>query len=495
MVGRSGKIYTSPDGDGTNWTTQNSGGSTVNGVTYGNDTFVTAGRNGEILTSTDGTTWTSRDSETDASLSGVTYANGTFVAVGNSGTIITSTDGTTWTPRDSGTTNQNLTDVTYGNGTFVTTGSNGTILTSTDGTTWTTRDSGIGGVHLYGVSYENSIFVAVGKIGTVLTSTDGTSWTSRTSGTTERLNGVTNANGTFLTVGYSGTILTSTDGATWTEQISGTTNTLFGVTYGNDTFLAVGHASEGYSGTIFTSSSASGIVVNNAAGLLKLEGTGTLGAAEVTAVSDAGKGLAVNASSTISSLKVEADTELNVVNGETFSGSTEIAADKTLKLSGTGTFGSTIDLEGTLEAGANLTVSGLISVGGDSAAVSIPAAVTTLTYSGGALNVGEHTFSIGGAGTFSNAAGSPLVLDVADSILDLTGSGTVSGPVKLENGTLKSTGSPTISGDLTQYADATIDVTNGQTLIYSGASLSLGSKYPDPERRGSFQQHKCPCIE
>ena len=37
----------------------------------------------------------------------------------------------------------------------------------------------------------------------------------------------------------------------------------------------------------------------------------------------------------------------------------------------------------------------------------------TFTYSGGNLNVGSHTLSIGGAGTFSNATGSPLDLDVA----------------------------------------------------------------------------------
>jgi len=149
-------------------------------------------------------------------------------------------------------------------------------------------------------------------------------------------------------------------------------------------------------GTLAFPSNASGIVLNNVAGLLKLDGTGTLGAAKVTAVSNAGKGLAVNASSTISSLKVAANTELNVAQGKVLSGSTEVAAAKTLKLSGTGTFGSALNLLGTLEAGANLTVSGLISVSGNSA-VSIPAAGTTLTYSGGALNVGAHTLSIGGA--------------------------------------------------------------------------------------------------
>jgi len=194
----------------------------------------------------------------------------------------------------------------------------------------------------------------------------------------------------------------------------------------------------------------------------------------VTANSNSDKGLVINASSTISSLTVAADTELNITDEITFSGATEIAEDKTLTLSSTGTFGSTLNLKGTLQAGASLTVSGLISVGGDSA-ISIPSAEKTLTYSGGDLDVGANTLSIEGAGTLGNSSDSALVLDVADSILDLTGSGTVSGPVKLESGTLKSSGSPTISGAITQSAAATIEVSTDQTLTYSGAALSLGA--------------------
>ena len=163
-------------------------------------------------------------------------------------------------------------------------------------------------------------------------------------------------------------------------------------------------------GTIAFPANASGIVVNNAAGLLKLNGTGTLQAARVTADSNAGKGVQVVKSSTISNLEVLADAKLNIVSGETLSGSTEVAANKTLSLSGTGTLGSALNLKGTLEAGANLTVSGTISVA-DNATVSIPAAGTTLTYSGGNLTVGAHTLAIGGAGTFSNSSGSPLVLN------------------------------------------------------------------------------------
>jgi len=109
--------------------------------------FVSVGDNGTILTSTDGTTWTSRTSGASNDLYGVTYLtgrtirNGTFVVVGDNGTILTSSDGTTWTSKTSGTTD-NLTGVTYGNSTFVVVGASGTILTSSDATTWTSRTSG-----------------------------------------------------------------------------------------------------------------------------------------------------------------------------------------------------------------------------------------------------------------------------------------------------------------------------------------------------------------
>ena len=128
-----------------------------------------------------------------------------------------------------------------------------------------------------------------------------------------------------------------------------------------------------------TLSNTNALVLNNADSLLSLDDSLTVGLASVAVGSNAGKGLAVNASSTISSLKVAANTELKVAQGKFLSGSTEVAAGKTLKLNGTGTFGSALNLLGTLEAAANLTVSGLISVGGNSA-VSIPANTTLNLY-------------------------------------------------------------------------------------------------------------------
>ncbi len=57
-------------------------GNILNGITYGNGTFVAIGQFGTILTSSDGASWTQRSSGTTEWLNGVTYGNGTFVAVG-----------------------------------------------------------------------------------------------------------------------------------------------------------------------------------------------------------------------------------------------------------------------------------------------------------------------------------------------------------------------------------------------------------------------------
>ena len=227
-VGDSGTILTSSD-SGTSWNSMTSGTSkNLNDVTYGNSIFVTVGYGGTILTSSvNETTWNVR-SKTKR-LWGVTYANSTFTVVGNSGTIYTSSDGTTWTSRTSNT-SKDLENVTYGNSTFVTVGSSGTILTSSDnGTSWDNRTSGTT-QNLHDVTYGNSNFVTVGNSGTILTSSDATTWTTRTSGTSNYLEDVTYRNSIFVTVGQSGTILTSSDGTTWTSRTSGTTNNLYGVT-------------------------------------------------------------------------------------------------------------------------------------------------------------------------------------------------------------------------------------------------------------------------
>ena len=160
-VGQSGKILTSSDG--TSWDNRSSGTtSNLIGITYGNSKFLTltglmdngTASPATVLTSDNGTSWASTSATCSScgtdnvSINGVTYGNSTYVAVGDNATgagkILTSANGTSWTSRISGTTSSPI-GITYGNSKFLTltgtmddgTDSPATVLTSANGTSWT----------------------------------------------------------------------------------------------------------------------------------------------------------------------------------------------------------------------------------------------------------------------------------------------------------------------------------------------------------------------
>ena len=163
------------------------------------DLYIITGDNGTVLTSTDGTNWTSHPTPTGALLSSVAASPDTLVATGENGTIITSPDGTNWTVRPSPTTN------------------------------W-----------LYRVRYLAGQFIAVGQNGTILTSVDGTNWNSRASGTTKWLNDVTWIDGAWFAVGTQGTVLTSTNAVDWTNRGTITLKSLFAAATDSEQLIVVG---------------------------------------------------------------------------------------------------------------------------------------------------------------------------------------------------------------------------------------------------------------
>jgi hypothetical protein len=139
---------------------------------FGDGLFVTVGTyntstsseeivyDGLIATSPDGASWDVLP-YTSNYLSGITYGGGQFVAVGREGSILTSTDGTSWAPRsarelDAGATPY-LISVLYGGGQYVVTGnyvgvnpSTGFLLTSPDAKTWSVQPVA---ANVYGVAY------------------------------------------------------------------------------------------------------------------------------------------------------------------------------------------------------------------------------------------------------------------------------------------------------------------------------------------------------
>ena len=73
------------------------------GASNGKSTLIAVGNAGKFITSSDGKSWTKRNSGTKKHLRGAAYGDDKFVMVGNGGTIFTSPDSTTWTKSKSGT--------------------------------------------------------------------------------------------------------------------------------------------------------------------------------------------------------------------------------------------------------------------------------------------------------------------------------------------------------------------------------------------------------
>jgi hypothetical protein len=176
VVGDGGVMLTSPDA--VTWTpkvsrtTQN-----LNGIAWTGSKFVFVGDGGTILTMLDtGGPPGANPSGTAANLNAVTVAsNGNIVAVGATGTVLVSSNGLTWESRVSNT-NATLQAVTAAGTQFVAVGANGRIITSKNGNSWSIAQSKTSS-SLSGVAWSGTLFVAAGNAGTFDTSPDAVTWT------------------------------------------------------------------------------------------------------------------------------------------------------------------------------------------------------------------------------------------------------------------------------------------------------------------------------
>jgi hypothetical protein len=286
-VGSGGVVLSSPDA--VTWKVQPSTGipstQSLRGVAWSGTTFVAAGdfttggspTSTLAFTSTDGVTWTQRNTSLGSGCGscgelflGVAYAGGSFYALGNSDSILRSSDGVTWTqvmaPTGRGLPGQGISTglgaVTYGESLFVAAGGPYlAMFSSSDGSTWTSRHvSGCCGGNNASIAFGSwttpsagSAFVVAAE-NTVHTSTDGVTWPASPTyslATGDYLAGVVYAGGQFVVVGwhylgtgmnYTGIVLTSPDGATWTDQsaTASITTQLMALAYGGGKYVATG---------------------------------------------------------------------------------------------------------------------------------------------------------------------------------------------------------------------------------------------------------------
>lgn len=158
----------------------------------------------------------------------IAFGNNLYVAIGNSGEIVNSSDLTTWTDVSVSAVTADLKSIYWNGSMFVITGENGTILTSSDGTNWTVRASGVT-VTLNTVTYADK-WVIGGNSGTVLVSADAVSWTEKVSTITESIIGSTYFHNEILLLAENNTVIKSADTDTWEALVVSVAFTMNAIT-------------------------------------------------------------------------------------------------------------------------------------------------------------------------------------------------------------------------------------------------------------------------
>jgi hypothetical protein len=265
--GEDGNIYwaTAPGNGVASWEYKETlgGGNPVKTIYALTGAFIiAAGGNGKMKTSTNGITWTSRDSKFGSTT--IRHVNrqdnGVYVAVGDNGTMRQSTDGITWTTRISGTTNRLLAvspkSLSSSLGTIVV-GEQSTMLVNNDSALTSYIQVPMGyarsNVPIYNsrVAVLNNNYFVTDSIGDVYVSTDLVTWTNPlfTFGTTKALSYFS---GTYLVGNNKGYLYTSTNLTVWTSRDAGfysltdqtQTNNMNGLVSGPSAVMAFGSSSK-----------------------------------------------------------------------------------------------------------------------------------------------------------------------------------------------------------------------------------------------------------
>ncbi len=233
------KMITSTDA--VTWTVRTSPKAACTSLAYGNSVYVGGSNNGTILTSTDAITWSTKSPELSAGTGGKTtiYAGSLYVAISASAGIFdTSTDGTNYIARSTNTTSSFISLAYNGSNLYFAGGNGGILYTSTDAITWSSQTSGTSS-NINGVAFGASTYVYGGAGGVVRSSTDAVTWTSRTSNTTSVINTVIWSGSLFVYCTNGGGIGTSTDGITWTARTSGAAVNLISLAFGSSTYVYI----------------------------------------------------------------------------------------------------------------------------------------------------------------------------------------------------------------------------------------------------------------
>lgn len=237
-----GKVLSSTDGS--SWTTQTiSQGTWMVSIAYGLDLWVAVGENGSVFYSADLKQWNSSRAFTTSRLNGVAFTGKTFIAVGEGGVIATSTNAQTWTVANSGTTNF-LHGILARSGQTIVTGGKGTVLSSSnEGASWSDYKNSLLGYGTLSTSVSDIEVIATapftvgspnaivagsaGFVSPFVTYNSGSSYYNYNSSTIQYLKppvvfrGLAYGGDSWVLVGENGSLFTSKDALKWTQRFTG----------------------------------------------------------------------------------------------------------------------------------------------------------------------------------------------------------------------------------------------------------------------------------
>jgi len=185
----------------TNWSEVYSSPATINGLAYGNGTFVGVG-GGFRAISHDGSNWAAYASPPILKQAGIAFGNGTFLTFGtnveNQTIIYQSTNGLNWSPIF---TNANgLFAAAYGNNTWVFIGPNEMLAATLNSSNWTWTEFQPTFSPAF-VTFGNGLFALESSGGLVLSSLDGILWQFQ-SAISDAPSALAYGNGIFLTISF-----------------------------------------------------------------------------------------------------------------------------------------------------------------------------------------------------------------------------------------------------------------------------------------------------
>lgn len=224
------------------------------GVVYFNNKYLALKHSGEILSSTNLQDWTIEDTDIatyDTDWRAICTDGVRIVAISFYGEVVYSTDGTTWTESGSLGVSADLYGLVTNGSIFVAYKSDGTLYYSTDLTTWTAGSISLSTSYkLTAIAWDSTKFIGIacrsGYPTAIERSYDGISWTSLSNSLDQdgdsTWTGLVWDGTRFVTTNASGAaISTSTDGYTWSQPSSGAPFTTSGskaiLLYSNNTYL------------------------------------------------------------------------------------------------------------------------------------------------------------------------------------------------------------------------------------------------------------------